>query len=259
MMPFIHILGREIPSYGFFSVTGFVLSLIFIFFACRHFGLDRENAVYIYVLAALGGILGAKVLYLLTVLPSLAADLPLIFSAPQTFLNRYLYSGMVFYGGLIGGLLTAVLVSRSYHAKLSDYLPLFVPAVTLFFGFGRIGCFSVGCCYGAKTDSACSVVFTQSLIAPNGVPLIPVQLIEAGFDFLLFIFLLVVYRIKKEGQTMLFLYLILYSVFRFTIEFFRGDIARGILFGLSTSQWLSLAVFSGAVIWRIRCCRKVQA
>ncbi len=107
----------------------------------------------------------------------------------------------------------------------------------LFHAFGRVGCFLAGCCYGKKLERTITIL--------NGIRLerIPIQLIEAIFEFLLFIILTVI-RKKDDNVNILRIYLMSYSAFRFLDEFFRGDEIRGIFFGLSTAQWISLVIWA---------------
>ena len=104
---------------------------------------------------------------------------------------------------------------------------MILPSVALAQGFGRIGCFLAGCCYGKETESVFSVIFQNSEYAPNHVALIPMQLYSGGLDFLHFLLLLLIARNKKEDGQVTACYLIFYSIGRFVIEFFRGDIIRG--------------------------------
>ena len=123
-----------------------------------------------------------------------------------------------------------------------SYLDLMIPSVALALGFGRIGCFLAGCCYGKETDSWLGVVFTNSDFAPNGVKVLPTQLFMAGGDILLMAVLLW-YAAKRplRGRTSA-LYLILYSIGRFAIEFLRND-DRGTVGMLSTSQFIAIFTF----------------
>jgi phosphatidylglycerol:prolipoprotein diacylglycerol transferase len=113
-------------------------------------------------------------------------------------------------------------------------------AIPLAHGFGRIGCFFYGCCYGLPTQSFLGIKFPLDSPAGSwGVKVIPTQIISAVFLFILFIFLFKI-RSKAKGPGKLTgYYLLIYGVFRFIIEFFRGD-PRGFFFIFSTSQWLSL-------------------
>ena len=118
---------------------------------------------------------------------------------------------------------------------------MILPSVAITQGFGRIGCFLAGCCYGRRTDSAFGVTFHHSDFAPNDVKLIPTQLISSAGLFILAIILInYLLRSKRSGATGA-LYMILYSIGRFLIEFLRGD-NRGEVAFLSTSQFISLFI-----------------
>ncbi len=152
------------------------------------------------------------------------------------------FGGQVFYGGLLGGLAVgAAFIKRKGYAK-ELYYDVAATAIPLFHGFARIGCFLVGCCYGVESEYG--FTYTQALIgSANGVNRLPVQLVEAGFNFALFGVLYVLLRKKRCAGSLLYVYLGSYAVIRFCLEFFRGDYAlRGMWFGLSTSQWISLAI-----------------
>lgn len=89
--------------------------------------------------------------------------------------------------------------------------------------------------------------FTNSLNAPNGIPFVPVQLFEAGFNLLFFIIILIVRPERKRPKILLPIYLIVYAAGRFMLEFLRGDIERGV-FLLSVSQWISLLIIPTGII-----------
>ena len=113
------------------------------------------------------------------------------------------------------------------------------PGVALAQGFGRIGCFLAGCCYGAETSSALSVVFPSDSLAPSGIHLHPTQLYSSAFDFALGIFLIwYSKKHRREGHTFS-MYVIIYSVGRFLIEFLRND-PRGNVGILTTSQFIAI-------------------
>lgn len=244
MLPFIKIAGRPYPMYGIMGVIGFLSGLLYLSVRLRKNRKDFEDAIYIYTLSVVGAMAGAKLLYIVTVLPQFASDFPLISANPMLFARKYLSGGMVMYGGLLGGLLTACLVSRYFGRHLSEFVAILLPPLILLAAFGRIGCFCTGCCYGKETAASIGVIYPPQAIAPSGVRLLPVQLFEACFDFILFILFAVLGQKPQPKPYLLALYIALYSAFRFVIEFFRGDLARGIWFGLSTSQWIA----AGAMI-----------
>ena len=128
------------------------------------------------------------------------------------------------------------------------YFDLVMPSVALAQGFGRIGCFLAGCCYGRETDSALGIVFHNSSYAPNGVKLLPTQLISSGLDFLLCAVLILLDRKKKGDGQIAGAYLVLYSIGRFILEFYRGDLIRGNVGALTTSQFIAIFVALAGVI-----------
>lgn len=240
MLPYITFFGRVIPMYGLMGVGGVALGLIVSVLCCRRLELDRSDCAYLYVYGAVGALVGAKVLYLLTVLPQLLAELPLLWEDPGRFLATYVTGGLVFYGGLLGAVAGAALAGRCFAVRLRNYLPVFVPVFPLIHALGRVGCFCAGCCYGR--EASWGIAFSNSPFAPNGVPLIPVQLMEAAAEVLIALVLLRYAAARPSPWRLLGAYGILYAPVRFVLEFLRGDEVRGLLWGLSTSQWLSLAV-----------------
>ena len=143
-----------------------------------------------------------------------------------------------------------MLYSRIKGLKFLAYFDMLIPSVALAQGFGRIGCFLAGCCFGRETDSPLGIVFHESRYAPNGVSLVPTQLISSGLDFLHF-FILIWYAGRKKADGQIGgLYLILYSIGRFILEFYRGDLIRGNIGSLSTSQFISIfTVIAGVVLF----------
>ena len=153
-------------------------------------------------------------------------------------------SGMTFIGGLIGGV-ACFIFRKKYTTRLYEVISLLPCSILIAHAFGRIGCFFAGCCYGKETDSFLGVQFPD---LPH--PVHPTQLYEAAFLFVLFA--VSVYLIlKKDFKHNLSLYLIAYGVFRFLIEYVRGD-DRGELVGfVSPSQFWSIfmAVAGVAIIF----------
>ena len=151
---------------------------------------------------------------------------------------------MTFYGGLFGGVITFLLLYKFYYLKhnppmLKEILKIAPGAITLGHAFGRIGCFLSGCCYGIETDAWYGVLFPG-----HTHKVIPTQLFEMAFLFALAL-VLGILAFKKITVHTFPIYTIGYGVFRFIIEFFRGD-ERGQLKGLSPSQyWCILLILGG--------------
>lgn len=256
MLPYLTILGRTFPTYSLLGIAGVLLGMLVAALRCKRFHLSAEDCIYIYVMGVVGALIGAKLLYLLPLLPQMLAEIELLWEDPAAFFARYISSGMVFYGGFLGGILGAWLEARWFRLKLRDFFPVLVPVLPLVHGIGRIGCFCAGCCYGVETEGPWGVMFSHAVAAPNGVLLLPVQLWECGAE--LVIFLLLLWYSGREVRTggILRLYMLTYAPERFVLEFFRGDLVRGMYGPLSTSQWISLAVAAAAVLWMAADLRK---
>jgi phosphatidylglycerol:prolipoprotein diacylglycerol transferase len=119
---------------------------------------------------------------------------------------------------------------------------LVVPSIPLIHAIGRLGCYFAGCCYGIPYDGPGHVTFHISPSAPNEIALFPTQLLESGLNIFACLLLLLYAKPEQKPGKVLGIYITYYAILRFLIEFFRGDGARGILIGISTSQWISLAL-----------------
>lgn len=242
MLPTFTIFGFEFASYGFIIFVGIFIGS---FIAVQHFSkfheIKKEDVVYAILYGIIGLGIGAKLLYLITNIPFLIENYQVL-DLWDTFM-KMLKGGFVFYGGLIGGVLGVFIYSKQFKVSFKDLLLILIPIVPLVHGIGRIGCLCAGCCYGMEYHGFGAITFHNSELAPNGVPLFPTQIIEAICLFIIFIVLLVTYKKFLGTYKTLGLYCILYSIVRFTLEFFRGDLIRGIYFSLSTSQWISIWIF----------------
>ncbi len=230
-----------IHGYGLMIGIGVIAAYLTAEYRARKLKLDADQVFSLVIWCLIFGGLGSKLLFCLTQLDVILAD--------PSYLFHSLANGWVVYGGLIGGVLGGFLFCRHKKINFLSYFDLALPSVALAQGFGRIGCFLAGCCYGRPTDSSFGITFTNSAYAPNGISLIPTQLISSGLDFLHFFILLYIAKHKKaEGQVGGF-YLIFYSIGRFVLEFFRGDMERGSVGELSTSQFIAIfTLIAGIVI-----------
>lgn len=242
----IQIGTRLIPWYGIFIAIGVAAGAILAYFLIRMKHMKFDDFIELACFAGLGGVIGAKLLYIIVSWSQI--DFSRI--TEPAYLNGLMNGGFVFYGGLAGGLLGAFLAGKFLHIPVADYVRTAIPAVPLAHAFGRIGCAFVGCCYGFPYDGPGAVVYTESLFAPLDIPLFPVQAVEAAAELIIAAGLTVwICRNRNRQVRSIELYLILYAAVRFILEFFRyDDSERGILLGLSTSQWISIAVLICAAV-----------
>lgn len=222
-------------GYGLMIAIGIFSAYFLAEYRARRIGLDDESVFGLTCWAVVAGLIGGKLLYYITTYREILAD-------PSLLLQ--IADGFVIYGALIGGVLGVVLYCRYKKLNCLSYFDLAVPSVALAQGFGRIGCLLAGCCYGRETDSPLGIVFHSSDYAPNGVALIPTQMISSGLNFLHFAILIVFAKKYKKGEGQVAgLFFVLYSAGRFLLEFLRGDAERGNIGALSTSQFIAIFMF----------------
>ncbi|MGI6142148.1 MAG: prolipoprotein diacylglyceryl transferase [Caldicoprobacterales bacterium] len=251
MLPEIYILGQRIALYALMIVLGITAGILTALVLNKEKLIINEDIIFAYLFGAIGAVAGGKILYLITEMPRIITNFKYFLNNPEYF-QLLLSGGFVFYGSLIGGLLMVYLYCRKYNVSIPALSMLMIPTIPLIHSFGRIGCFFAGCCYGIEYDGIASITFNNSPVAPNGVPLFPVQLLESFINLIIFIILIYYRRRARSHKNLIALYLILYSVARFVLELLRGDTVRGFIFGLSTSQWISLLIIVIIAVYYIK-------
>ena len=239
MYPILFSIGPvNVYGYGAMIAVGILVAFFVAGRRAPKYDLDADAVFSIGLTGAICGFIGAKILFCIVELPSFMAD-----PAGTLFSGN----GFVVYGGIIGGVLGGLGYCKKKGHDFLRYFDLIMPSIALAQGFGRIGCFLAGCCYGQETDLPIGVVFVHSDLAPNGVKLLPTQLMSSAGDFIIaFVLIYLAKRIKDKGNIGL-LYIAMYSIGRFVIEFFRADY-RGSIGPLSTSQAIAIVACIVALI-----------
>lgn len=239
MYPFFNIFGVNIPLYGICMLAGFFLVALFAYAKGKQFNIGVEDIVLIMAFIIGGAILFGQLFYLF-VTYSAKGLWEMVSRGDFSFLKN---SGIVFYGGLIGGIAGGILGKKIVKAEFKILELLFVPYIPLGHAIGRVGCFLAGCCYGVEYSGPLAVYYPNSIagVSPD-VGYFPVQLLEAVLDVVIFAALWKFCRKERKKFDVIYLYLALYSVMRFGTEYFRGDKIRGVYFGISTSQWISIGL-----------------
>ena len=231
MIPNINLFGKIITPYMVMALIGTFITSMFACHLTKKKNKDINDTIVLLLFSALGILIGGHLLYGITNLGNI-------------------FGGSVFYGGLIGGLIFGVIYIKKQKLDKIIYYDIGAVIIPLFHSIARIGCFLSGCCYGI--ESKYGFTYRYSLIeSANNVNRFPIQLVESGYNLILFIIL---YRLYKNGMLkgkLIYLYLIFYSFARFIIEFFRGDEYRGFLLGFSTSQIISIILFVFSIIMLI--------
>jgi len=250
-----HIGSFPINTYGVFLAIAFLCAILVAVRLAARDGLPRERIYDLSLWMLLGGLIGSKILMLFT--EPEYRDHPL-----QLLSLDFLRSGGVFYGGLIGAVLTGYFLMKRYKLPWWKTADACAPGIAIGNFFGRQGCFAAGCCWGKPTSLPWGVKFTELGHQITGVPtdvyLHPTQLYESFAMLVVFLFLLWMHRRKRFNGQVILLYALVYSIVRFSIEFVRDD-PRGDIFGLttltglSTSQMISLVIgIAAAVVLVIR-------
>jgi phosphatidylglycerol---prolipoprotein diacylglyceryl transferase len=247
-----------IHTYGFLLALGIILGLSVSATAARKEGIEASRVYDLGLYLALSALAGAKLLLIVT-------DLNYYLKNPSQIVSlETLRAGGVFYGGFLTAVAVGLIYMRRHRLPIWKMTDFFSPGIALGQAIGRMGCFSAGCCYGKPSTGPFAVIFTnpisqETVGVPLNIPLHPTQLYEAVCNLLLFLFLWWSLGRKRFDGQIFILYLTVYSVFRFVIEFFRGDADRGFLFGgsLSTSQFISLTLLALAAVlyYRLGCAK----
>ena len=238
MYPRLFELGPiTVYTYGVLLAAAYLFGLQLAMRRAQARGLDHNRVLDLGIFIIISALIGAKLLLLVTDWRAFRAD-------PKELLTLA-RSGGVFYGGLILAVSVALWYIRRNGLPLWTTCDVFAPGIALGHVVGRFGCLFAGCCFGRPTTLPWGITFTDPFAAQNvgtplGVPLHPTQIYEAGAEFLILIVLLATERKGKPfaGRTF-WLYMLLYAISRFIIEFFRGD-DRGNVGPLSTSQFISV-------------------
>jgi len=262
MFPELFRIGNfPINTYGVFLALAFLCAILIAVTLAARDGLPKEKIYDLSLWMLLASLIGSKVLMLFT--EPEYRDHPL-----QLISLDFLRSGGVFYGGLIGAVLTGYFLMRRYNLPWWKTADACAPGIAVGNFFGRLGCFSAGCCWGKPTTLPWGVKFTELgheiTGVPIDVPLHPTQLYESFSMLIVFFFLLWLHKHKRFSGQVILLYALLYSIIRFLIEFLRDD-PRGDVFGLttrtglSTSQLISIVIGLGALTLLIVRWRRASA
>jgi phosphatidylglycerol:prolipoprotein diacylglycerol transferase len=250
MHPILFEIGDwPVYSYGVLLAAAYLAALQLAVVRARRLGIDGTKIMDLGIYLIIAALVGAKLMLI-------AIDFRYFVNQPREILSL-VRAGGVFYGGLIAALAVAIWLVRRYDLRLWTTADLFAPGIALGHVIGRFGCLLAGCCYGRPTSVPWAITFTNPAAAANvgtplGVPLHPTQLYDAGAELLILIALLITERRGRPfaGRTF-WLYVLLYGISRFIIEFYRGD-DRGVILGVSTSQFVSLIAVPVAIAMLIR-------
>ena len=243
--------GWPVYAYGVLLAIAYLAALQLAVVRARQRGIDGSRIMDLGIYLIIAALVGAKLMLILV-------DFEYFMDNPGEILSIVRAAG-VFYGGLIAAVGVALWLVRKYELPMWTTADLFAPGIALGHVIGRFGCLLAGCCFGKPSSAPWAVTFTDPAAAANagtplGIPLHPTQLYDAGAELLILTVLLATERKGRPfpGRTF-WLYILLYGISRFIVEFFRGD-DRGLIAGVSTSQFVSLVAIplAIAVLLRLR-------
>jgi phosphatidylglycerol:prolipoprotein diacylglycerol transferase len=246
-----HIGAINIYTYGVLVAAGVLFGLWWARRQAPRAGLDPDKVWNMGIYSVLAALVLAKIWLVFSAWDYYLANPREIFSI-STF-----QSGGTFYGGVTGAVLTMFLYTYFQKMPILPVLDTCVAGLPLGHAIGRLGCFAAGCCYGKPTTLPWGVEFTnpaaeQLAGTPLGIHLHPTQLYEASVEFLNFFILVWIGKRQRFTGQIIGAYLMLYGVERGTIEFFRGDPGRTLMFhdSVSLMQLVSVAlILTGAFLW----------
>jgi phosphatidylglycerol:prolipoprotein diacylglycerol transferase len=231
-----HIGGFTVSSFGVMMALAFLVGGLTLRWQLKKRGTKPDFAWVMVITAIIGGILGAKIHYL-------------IIHPDEWPSNLWSGRGLVWFGGMFGALLLAAIVTLISKVKVMVIMDGAAYAMASGYAVGRMGCFLVGDDYGKVTDLPWGIAFPKGS-PPIDVPVHPTQLYEILASLVIFALLWWVIQphVKRDG-VMFFVYLILAGFERFMVEFVRTN--PSVALGLTQQQWISIALFvlGAAGVW----------
>lgn len=242
----------KLHTYGLMIVIGFLAGLFLIRQQAMREGIDPDRIVDTSFWGLAFGLLGGRIVYIITRLD--------YFSAHPMEIFYFWEGGLVFYGGFLGGVFAFWFFSKKYKLPFLQSVDLAIPSLAIAHFFGRLGCFFAGCCFGRPAPGLpWAITFSDPLsLAPPGIPLHPTQLYDALNALIIFSVTLFLRNRKKFIGQLLVVYMLMYAIGRSIVEIYRGDTIRGFVIDswLSTSQFISVFIFAAGIILWIKWAKK---
>jgi phosphatidylglycerol:prolipoprotein diacylglycerol transferase len=272
MYPYlIRLQNISLASYPFLFGLGLTIAGIVMLILGKRDGYTNKQIGNLFILLAFSVLIGGRVLFIIEFYPQ--------FLGKWEKMIELSNGGQIFYGGLILSILMLIVYCKRAKLKISITMDLTIVAVPLGLAIGRLGCFCKGCCYGKPSNFAWALSFPKhidiegnivgcpaylhqlddGLISPlhsQTLPVHPTQLYSAAVSLVIFVFMLWLWEKEYAKGKLLFVYLAIYSVFRFLIEFIREN--KMITWGLTLSQLISLIIIALLSSYFIVYCYKLD-
>jgi len=236
----------QIPTYGVLVALGVVAGLLTLKRRALIAGMDGDRLIDFTLWVVIWALIGAKGLYVLVGLRRYLEEPALLLGVVR--------SGGVFLGGFLAALAAAFVLIRRYRLSWLPTVDVIVPSLSLGQAIGRVGCLMAGCCWGSSCSLPWAITYSDPRAAANiGTPLHdplhPWPVYAMVLNLCLYVVLEVLYRKRPAPGRVFATYLVGYGCGRFVLEWFRGDVSRGFVFGdaLSTSQLITLFLVVGGM------------
>ncbi|MCX6085554.1 MAG: prolipoprotein diacylglyceryl transferase [Caldiserica bacterium] len=244
MHPIALVIGSlTIRWYGVMIAVAIAISITVVYIDSRRLGINTDDVLDLAIVAVIGGILGARIGWILT-----SPDVLWYLSHPLRILAIW-EGGLSYFGGILGGVLAAYFMVRRRRMGFWRMADIVAPLLALSFGIGKIGCWLNGCCGGTATTSWLGVIFTNPLSECDllNQRIWPAQLFNSASGFLAFAVLFWVVRKRKrfDGQVFIW-YLYLYGATSFIVEFFRYIPVH--VAGLTPNQWTDVTIIAAGIV-----------
>lgn len=233
MFPLICQFGPfSIYSYGVMFVSAFLVSLYLAKKKAKTININDEIIFNLWFIVLVSGIIGSRLLYVFSNFDYYITD-------PLEIIKLW-HGGLSWFGGFFLGASVAIIYIKRNRLPIYKTLDLLIPFLALGQSIGRIGCLLNGCCYGK--ESSWGLYFSA-----QGKILIPTQLFSSLALMSIFILLRFIQERPHKAGEVFFIYLILYSIKRFLIEFWRAE-HKIVLFGLTSFQIISVIILFLSVL-----------
>ena len=243
------IAGWPVYSYGVLLALAYLAGLQLAVVRARRAGIDPAKIMDLGIYLIIAALVGAKLMLIVV-------DFNEFKQQPRELLSL-VRAGGVFYGGLLAAFGTGMFLVGRYRLPVWTTADLIAPGIALGHVVGRFGCLLAGCCYGKPTNVAWAITFTspvarENVGTPLNIPLHPTQMYDAGAELIILAVLLITERRGRTfaGRTF-WLYMLLYAISRYIIEIYRDD-PRGMILGVSTSQFVSILLVPLSILMLLR-------
>ncbi|MDD2434700.1 MAG: prolipoprotein diacylglyceryl transferase [Bacilli bacterium] len=223
----------NIPLYSIMILLSLIVNIIVVLLIYKKYNFKKNEIIGALIYENMGIIIGAKLL---------------------TYIQHYkeygefnFYRlGLSAYGGVIGAIMCLIIFGIKYKKSFKDMFFTFMPSIPIMYAIGKIGCFLVGCCHGIEYSGFGSVVYNHSLVAPAGVSLFPIQIVETLVFTLIFIYMFNRTIKNRFNWQTLGISFILCGLAKFSLDFLRISHVDKIL---SLNQIISIVfIIIGALL-----------